>query len=238
MNREDLIARFANFRTSNGGIESLVSENTPDLVVDRLIDLEREPLSKVQFNQLLGLREEIGVSDGFFRYYWSSYPRAPYKLSVIPGFSSDFSKHDKIQSLDHLLYGLNRIFIDGLLYRGNVRGYFREFAVKSYEEIDKSVCASLIDTEVVKRRGPSLPLKTISKDNRYLISEMACKSYGEIPKTRSDLKGALLASWEAHEKDGGGPIKVKELLTQRLKATSYSHQQGMLEFSATICLRK
>src|SRR5437879_2873510 len=136
MTKEELIARFAIFRTANGGIETLVAGDTPQLVFDRLAELKREPLSKVQLNQLLGLREEIGVSDGFFKYYWSSAPKSPYKLSVIPGFSSEFSSHDKIQNLDHLTYGLYRIFVDGLLYRGNVRAYFREFAIKSNEEID------------------------------------------------------------------------------------------------------
>ncbi len=129
MTKDELIARFANFRTTNGGIESLVAEDSDDVVINRLIELEKEPLSKVQLNQLLGLQEEIGVSDGFFRYYWCDYPRAPsYKLSSIPGFSSDLRKHETIQNFDHLIYGLSRIFIDGLLYRGNVRGYFRETA--------------------------------------------------------------------------------------------------------------
>jgi hypothetical protein len=232
MTKEEMKARFATFTTANGGIESLVSDDTPELIFDRLAQLKQEPLSKVQFNQLLGLREEIGVSDGFFKYYWCSLPKSPYKLSAIPGFSTEFSSHNKIQHLDHLTYGLYRIFVDGLLCRGNVRAYFREFAVKSYEEIDEFVRHDLIDTEAIKRRGPALALKSISRDDRYLISEMACKSYGAFPKTKSDLKGALLASWEAHEKSGGGAIKIKDLLGERLDGTQYSAQQGMLVFSA------
>ncbi len=77
MTKEELIARFASFRTANGGIETLVVEDAPQLLFDRLAELKREPLSKVQLNQLLGLREEIGVSDGFFKYYWSSAPKSP-----------------------------------------------------------------------------------------------------------------------------------------------------------------
>jgi hypothetical protein len=231
MQKEELIARFRLFTTGNGGLESLVSEETPKTVMDRLMLLDQEPLSKVQLNQLLGLREERGVSDGFFRYYWLAAPETPYKLSVIPGFSDGYPQHGKIQNVGHLIYGLHRIFIDGLLYRGNVRAYFREFAIKTYQEIEEFVRGHLIDSEAIKLRGPILPLKLISKDNRYLISEMACKSYGETPATRSDLKDALLASWREHERAGGGPIRIKDLLTQRLSA-DFTAQQQILTFSA------
>jgi hypothetical protein len=232
MPQQEILDQFSTFTTLNGGIESLVSKDTHPVILDRLTNLNSEPLSKVQLNQLLGLREERGVSDGFFQYYWLAEPRVPYKLSVVPGFATDFAQHDKIQNLDHFLYGLNRVFIDGLLYRGNVREYYRDFAIKSYGEIDNFVTAKLIDTKTIKRRGPILPLRSISKDNRHLISEMACKSYGEAPKSTSDLKDALLASWAEHEKAGGGSIRIRDLLTQRLKATKYIAQQKMLEFSA------
>lgn len=232
MAKDDILTRFATFTTLNGGIESLVSEGTPQVILDRLANLNREPLSKVQLNQLLGLREERGVSDGFFQYYWLDEPRSPYKLSVVPGFATDFHQHDKIQSLDHFMYGLYRIYIDGLLYRGNVREYYRDFAIKSRDEIDAFVTSNLLDTKTIKRRGPILPLRLISKDDRYLISEMACKSYGESPKNKSDLKDALLATWAEHEKAGGGSIRIKDLLSQRLGKTKFSAQQRMLEFSA------
>lgn len=221
MSKQDLLERFALFKTGNAGLESLVSNETSGIILNRLAELNEEPLSKVQLNQLLGLGEERGVSDSFFRYYWSAEPKSPYKLSVIPGFSTEFPKHDKIQNLDHFFYGLYRIYVDGLLYRGNVRAYYREFASKSYEEIETFIGTSLLDTEAIKRRGPILPLRSISKDHRYLISEMACKSYGETPKTRSELKDALLTSWSEHEKGGGGQITVRDLLTQELGKTKY-----------------
>jgi hypothetical protein len=238
MKREELMAALALFTTGKCGIERLVCEDAPAIVMDRLAALDREPLSKVQLNQLLGLREERGMSDGFFHYYWSAEPKVPYKLSTIPGFSTEFHKHNKIQDLNHFIYGLHRIFIDGLLYRGNVRGYYREFAIQSYDEIDRFVGRHLIDTEVVKERGPTLPLRDISKDNRYLISEMACKSYGDAPKTGSDLRNALLAAWSEHEKAGGGQITIRDLLGESLSRTKYGVNQGLLEFSADDILGK
>jgi hypothetical protein len=42
-----------------------------------------------------------------------------------------------------------------------------------------------VDTEGITTRGHALSFNKISKDNRYLISEMACKSYGEIPQDES-----------------------------------------------------
>ncbi|SRR6266478_4251184 len=239
MTREALLQRFTLFMTGNGGIETLIHKDSPILVLDRLADLNHEPLSKVQLNQLLGLCEERAVSDGFFRYYWSASPKSPYKLSKIPGFSTDYPQHEKIHNLDHFMYGLYRIFVDGLLYRGNVRGYYREFAIKSYEEIDLFVNQNLVDTEITKRRGPTLPLKSISKDSRYLISEMACKSYGDTPATKSELKDALLASWTEHETTGGGQISVKDLLSKSLGKTKYciALSNGFSSFQRMISLR-
>src|SRR5689334_3937338 len=123
MTKEELLSALSLFITGKCGIECLVCEDAPPTVTNRLAALDHDPLSKVQLNQLLGLREERGMSDGFFRYYWSADPKTPYKLSTIPGFSTEFHKHTKIQDLNHFIYGLHRIFIDGLLYRGNVRGY-------------------------------------------------------------------------------------------------------------------
>jgi hypothetical protein len=232
MTKEQLLSALSLFRTGKCGIECLVSDDAPAIVLDRLAALDRQPLSKVQLNQLLGLREERGMSDGFFRYYWSAEPKVPYKLSTIPGFSSEFQKHNTIQDLNHFIYGLYRIFIDGLLYKGNVRGYYREFASKSFDEIDTFVHCHLIETDVIKERGPTLPLQDISKDNRYLISEMACKSYGNAPKTESELRNGLHAAWIEHEKAGGGQITVRDLLGKSLSGTKYGADQRLFEFSA------
>jgi hypothetical protein len=238
MEKEVLFERFRSLRTKKGGIESLVADDTPEIVTDRLLAIDKEPISKVQFDQLLGLCRERAVSDGFFHYYWLSELRTPYNLEIIPGFSREYSNYDKLQSIDHLIYGLQRIYIDGLLYRGDVRAFFRENANRSSAELDQIVGNHILDTAAIKQRGPTLPLKPISKDNRYLISEMACKSYGDVPAKQSDLKRALLASWDEHEKTGGGPASIRDLLSNNLRKTKYTAQQGMLEFSADDILDK
>lgn len=50
MEEKKLLEEFAGLVTPNGGIESFVSENTPQQVVDRLSRLDEEPLSKVQLD--------------------------------------------------------------------------------------------------------------------------------------------------------------------------------------------
>ena len=62
-------------------------------------------------------------------------------------------------------------------------------------------------TDIIKNRGPALPLESIAKDDRYLISEMACKSYGDRPETAGELKNALLKGLRSHLEQGGGSIQ-------------------------------
>jgi len=227
----DILARFGTLTTANGGIESLLVPHD-DNVSKHFLNLgSGTSLSKVQLNQLLGLRRERAMSDDFFDYYWLKEPSLPYKLSTIPGYENTYVGHDKIISVDHLLYGLNRIFIDGLLHRGNVRAFYREHSNKTLLELESSLSAMVLDTRAIKRRGPILPLQDISKDDRYLISEMACKSHDTSSGT-SSLREGLIAAWKVHEAAGGKQVMVKDLLANSLSKTKFMSQQGLLTFSA------
>jgi hypothetical protein len=106
-----------------------------------------------------------------------------------------------IQTLDHLAWGLHRLYVDGLLYYGNIRQAFRSLRNLSYEELQELFAEKRFDTEAIKRRGPPFPLKPIAKEKRYLISEMACKSYGASPQIQSDLLRALTHAFDARWKD-------------------------------------
>lgn len=212
MNRSELVTRFAKLATGNVGIESFVTEDSDPIIIERLLKIDTEPLTKVQLNQLLGLAHEIGVSDAFFSYYWCTARSGVYNLDSLPGYSPAYRTVEVITSLDHLLWGLERVYIDALLYTGNIRMFFRTYASASFDEINKAMSTARIDTEAVIRRGPSLPFNPISKDDRYLISEMACKTYGNNPKHSSDLKAALTGAFFEHEKKGGGTVTIKELL--------------------------
>ncbi len=197
----------------NGGIGSWLSEETNDYVFQRLSELESTPLSTTQLNQLLALAHEAPLTDGFFQYYWLDCPEQhPYQISDLAGNGERWKESRAIESLDHLSWGLHRLYVDGLLWFGNVRTAYRTLRVQSYCSLREFFSKQRIDTDHIKQRGPALNLRAIAKDNRYLISEMACKSYGDNPTTSSELKDMLLQSFQEHMRRGGKAIKIKELI--------------------------
>ena len=61
----------------------------------------------------------------------------------------------------------------------DVRTAFRKLRVLTTQELQTFFGKRRVHTDTIKSRGPALPLTVIPKDDRYLISEMACKSYDE-----------------------------------------------------------
>jgi len=233
ISREKLIQEFQLFSTGNPGVESLVLEKSPPVVLDRLCSLSEEPLSKVQFNQLLLLALEAGLSDGFFQYYWLESPsRHPYNVDAIPGFDGSFRTTTKIETLSQLKWGLYRVYVDGLLFRGGVRRFYREFCNKTHGELVDFFAKQRTNTAAVKKRGPTMPFAKISKDNRYLISEMACKSYGDLPGSESELRKALSEALRDHLSRTGGAVKVRDLLDGTYVKQKYPQTKEMWLFSA------
>ena len=91
-------------------------------------------------------------------------------FALFPGFPEKFIGSDgAILSLAHLKWGLYRLYVDALLYFGNIRTAFRRLRDLSFDEIEAFFRPERFDTDAIKRRGPSLPLKPIAKDDRYLI---------------------------------------------------------------------
>lgn len=231
--KDTILNDFSVFAVPTGGIGSWLTEDTHDDVFARLADVDDQPLTAVQLNQLLVLGQEAPVEDGFFNYYWLSDPaHHTYPVTELPGFDNGFlNSKDAITSLAHLKWGLYRLYVDGLLYFGNVRTAFRKLRDASYEEISEFFQQERFDTAAIKRRGPSLPLTPIAKDKRYLISEMACKSYGEMPHEISDLKTVLISAYQAHAKAGHKTPTVRQLLEGHLPKNDQVRQQEFI-FSA------
>lgn len=236
--KEQILDRMALYRIEGGGIGSWLTEATRNDVFERLGTLDSQPLPAVQLNQLLVLAHEAPVSDGFFQYYWLDVPNLhPYSVRELPGFRSAFREQRAIQSLDHLAWGLHRLYVDGLLYFGNVRTAFRALRELSHADLQEFFSAKRIDTDAIKRRGPPLPLRPIERDSRYLISEIACKTYGENPQITSDLHIALTEAYEAHAAAGGEKITVKELLDSGLSRDLPASREN-LSFSASHILNE
>ena len=228
MTRDELLDELSLFTLGTGGIGSWLTKESDREIHDRLLKIEKEPLKKVQLNQLLVMGYEAPVSDGFFEFYWCHKP-ANHIYNIDPITLPDNSS---IESIRQFKWGLNRLFIDSVLCWGNVRAGFKELRNLSLQEIESLFGRKIFDTDMITKRGPCLPLEKIAKDNRYLISEMAYKSYEERGN-EGELKQSLLDSFRKSRISGNsGPIKIEELLDNKLLKSKYKQIQADLQFSA------
>lgn len=218
--RENILSRFQLFQGGTGGLDSWLGGEPLDVVVDALADIEDFPLYRAGFNQLLTLSHEAPVSDAFLRYYWLSAPDThPYKVRKIPCFEDRWIGGNAIVSLDQLFWGLYRFYVDALLYFGNIRTAYQRLRNLSEKELSEFFLKHHVDTEGLWRRGEPVGLKEIAKDNRYLISEMACKSFAPLNADEGDITSDLLALYRNQRENVGGPVTTKSLL-ERAKAES------------------
>ncbi len=221
--KQQILKEFALFSVPTSGIGDWLSDNADPDIFNRLARIESEPLSIEQFNQLLILGREAPMSDGMFNYYWLEVPRLhPYPPCKIPEFESKFHaewvKSPRIISLDHLKWGLYRLYIDGLLYFGNVRAAYLSLRDRTHNELEDFYAKHRFETDVIKSRGPALPMRLIAQDDRYFISEMACKSYGDTPGGHSALKDALLKAYRTHATAGKTSPTIRELLESKVES--------------------
>ena len=89
-----------------------------------------------------------------------------------------------------------------------------------------------VDTNSILQRGESLHPDKIAKDNRYLISEMACKSLDASGTHDNELKAVLTNLYDRHSEEGGGDITARQLLTGAYERGDYSEQQLQFDLSA------
>ena len=232
MPKETILNQFRLFSLGGEGIGGWLTEDTDSKVFDRLDRIEDDPLSKEQFNQLLVFGHQTPVSDGFFHYYWLNSPaKHLYPVKQLPGFDQQWLEGTKeIKSLAHLKWGLYRLFVDALLYFGNVRTAFRTLRTLEGEKLGTFFRSKLFDTGAIKQRGDVLPLQMIAQDNRYLVSEMACKSFGDGPESEGEMRQALKEAYEEHLKKGGGPVTFRELLAGDLP-DKYSDRRPDFQFA-------
>ena len=215
-----------------GGLGTLFRATACGEVGDRLGTIERQPLSRTELNQLLHLCHEAGLSEGFFRYYWLRAPLHTYDVRKLPGFQESWMQTSAIVSKQHLLWGIYRACLDGLFYFGDMRTGYRELRAKSDDELVEFYRGKSIETEALQRRGSILPLVQIAKDDRYLISEMACKSYGDPSQGTSDLKDLLFGALKAHQDNSGGRVTIRKLLEQACAGKTAASRQQEFLFSA------
>jgi hypothetical protein len=215
------------------GFDHWLVKKNPEEVFDRIKSIDASPIGRAQLNQLLHLCHEPGVSDGFFRYYWMSAPKFhPYEVEKIPGYAAAALKGDLIQSQEHLKWGLYRLYVDALLFFGDVRIAFNKLRSLSAKQLEDLFQAKRFDTDGMSRRGPAIPLVNIAKDNRYMISEMACKSHAASGGGQSDLRTFLLKAFSAHSSAGGGKVTIRKLFDKSFSEERDKDRQAEFLFSA------
>ena len=230
--KQQILQEFELFSVPGGGIGDWLTECTHPDVFDRLGTIDEDPLPLVQLNQLLVFASEAPVDEGFFQYYWLQVPALhPYDARSLPGFDEQFIAANSIISLQHLKWGLYRLYMDALLYFGNVRSAFRSLRDLGVADIQEFFCARRFDTDGIKNRGKPLLPKPIAKDNRYLISEMACKSYGDGPDSESDLRSFLFGAYKGYVGAGFSNPTIK-LLLERPIPPQFEGRQVEFAFSA------
>ena len=233
MDRDTVLEQFRLFALGTDGIGGWLGPDTDIRVLNRLATIDFEPLAKVQLNQLFAFGHEAPVSDDFFSYYWlSNPPNHPYDVTRLADFDARWLASTAIVSIIHLRWGLRRLYTDGLLYFGNVRTAYRKLRALTRSELEGFFNRRRFTSEAIKARGPALPLAAIPKDDRYLISEMACKSYGDGDDSTGPLRQALSGAMKNHLARGGGAIAIRKLLDPDLLAGEFSGRQQELLFSA------
>jgi hypothetical protein len=215
------------------GFDTWLRDHAPVEVMERLKVIDHESLGHAQFNQLLHLCHQAGVSESFFKYYFLSAPAHCYDVKQIQGFDKSWLDTDGIQSLDHIAWGMYRLYTDSLLFFGDVRTAFRSFRTMASEELDHFFGSRRFDTARMKRRGKPLPLATIAKEHRYLISEMACKSYDCPDGSQSAFEKYLMDAYQHFRESGGSKITVRKLLEFAFSKKPIPERQTEFMFSAT-----
>jgi hypothetical protein len=208
------------------GLGQWLADSMHEIVRERLESLPANPLSKVQFNQLLVVSKAASISDGFFTYYWRTAPDHTYDVTAIEGFDKRWieTPEQVITGLEHLRWGLYRLYIDGLLYFGNVKAAFNALRSMDIDEVTSFFRAKRFDTAAISVRGPALKLQPINRDERHQISEMACKTFGELPEDHAAAFDKLNEAWGKHEAGGGGNIGFRSFLEKYLVNSSNRDQ--------------
>ncbi len=131
---------------------------------------------------------------------------------------------------------LDPVHTDALLYFGNVRSAYRFLRDLDHDELSSFFDALRIDTDAMRKRGPALPREPIAKECRYLISEMACKSFAPSDEGDVDLL-TVLAQGLREQKSASGSV-LGDLLKESALPPEYRDRVGQFRFSASALLEE
>lgn len=195
-------------------------------------ELGRGCLSWALLNQLLHRASEAGMSEGFFRYYFLSVPpRHPYDVRKV--FRSvEYQPPDgctEVESLEQLKWGFTRFTYDAMLFWGNFRQAYRDLRCLSFSDIEENFSRRRFDEDLLRRRGAIQRPKEIPRDHRYLISEIACKTF-EAGKGLEEAKHVQMKLQAFRELQRQGVTVTPERLKEKTKQVAEAqHQLSLFE---------
>ncbi len=217
MIKSDVIKKFADIMYISDGnsneqktICNFITKIGPQELFELLEQIESRPLSKVQLDQLLILHQQKNVSDDFFYYYWLDMPAEPLCEVEEPNFA--FAKDKYIISVEQLKWGFKRIFTDCLLMFGNIQRGYDVLSRMTKEQLVQQFEKFRIDTKQIKARGRTLEFEEIDKEDRYLISEMACKTFATT-KTEAEFVDFVVNSYKKATNQGIKNPLFKDILS-------------------------
>lgn len=188
--------------------------------------VEQGSLSWSRLNEVLHRCSEAGMSEGFFRYYFLEVNEEhPYPVDrVFSDNSFRPPEANEICSIHQLEWGVRRFRYDAILYWGNFRQAYRELRQLSFDEIAAVFASKRVNEGRMIRRGKVEEATSIPKDHRYLISEMACKTYDSeaTPEKAQHVKLALEAFRTLREK---GQEVTPEILKEKTQELAKNHGQ-------------
>ena len=220
------------FAGGTGGIDDWLIGDRAQIVCERLCRLGNEPLSCSQLNQLLALSHQAEVSEGFFKFYWASAEPHVYDVTLVPCYHPSYASLDQILTVDQLRWGLYRLYVDALLFYGTIENGYRELRNKDYQTLIRGFQARRFDTDRMVHRGKPLPLGAISKDDRYLIAEQACKTFDPPGEEQINLLMILRGAWQEHTAKGGGRITARDLIEGASVLQASKDQKQQFLFAA------
>ena len=228
----DRAEKFKLFQGGTGGLDNLLGSPDSDRVQQALENLDTQPLTQARLNQLLILAHEAPISEPLYRYYWLEAPVHTYDVTKLPSYSDEWIDSVDIRSDDQLYWGLYRFYVDALLYFGSVRTAYQALRQLTDQELRKFFNDKRSISAGIRDRGELIAPDFIAKDNRYLISEMACKSFDAVSVPEGELATVLLGLYKEHREAGGGSVTARQLLTGAYERGSFKDRQLQLDLSA------
>ncbi len=232
MKKQEIIQAFSDimYRSKQKTICSFISKDSPESLFSLLENIENKPLSKVQLDQLLILHQQKNISDDFFRYYWLITPTNHfYDVELPVNFKIS---NENITSIEQLKWGFNRVFIDCIFMFGNIQKGFEILSHMSMEQLEKQYEKFKIDTKQIKCRGKTLAFEEIDKEDRYLISEMACKTLA-TSKNRNEFIRYVVNSYKKAVEKGIKRPSFKDILEGKYLTKSDAQQMSIFATGET-----